>query len=203
MLRSVQCANDLGQFLGAVVEAHRDGAGRRCRVGTEAPENVAHHIALRDLGGHRLHRGTPDLGLERVRRALGDDLAGVDDRDALRERIGFLEVLGCQEDRHTVLVGEAGHLVPERRPALDVEAGGRLVQEQQSRLVYERERQVESALHPAGVAADLAVGRIGQAHAVDQLIAAALRLGAGEAVHAGLEAHVLTRSQERVERRLL
>ena len=34
-------------------------------------------------------------------------------------------------------------------------------------------------------------------------IAAALRLGLGQAVHAGLKAHVLARGQERVERRLL
>ena len=101
------------------------------------------------------------------------------------------------------VVGETRDLVPERGAALDVEAGRRLVQEQDARLVDQRQREVEPALHAAGVAADLAVGCLGQPDPVDQLVAAALRLGLGDPVHPGLQAHVLAGGQERVERRLL
>ena len=87
--------------------------------------------------------------------------------------------------------------------ALRVEAGGGLVEEQDPRPVHQRQRQVEPALHAARVAAHLAVGRLGQAHALDQLVAAALALGLGQAVQRGLQAHVLARGQERVERGLL
>ena len=90
----------------------------------------------------------------------------VDDPDPVGEHIRLLEVLRGQEDRHSLLAGEPSNLVPERRPALRVEHGRRLVEEEDPRPVHERERQVEPALHPARVAADLAVGRLAQADAL-------------------------------------
>ena len=54
--------------------------------------------------------------------------------------------------------GEAADLGPERVAALRVEAGRRLVEEEDARAVDEREREVEAALHPARVRAHLAVG---------------------------------------------
>ncbi|MDH6626516.1 hypothetical protein M2271_004333 [Streptomyces sp. LBL] len=50
-----------------------------------------HHIDP-DAAGHRL---------ELVRRAVGDDPAGVDDRDPVGELVGLLQVLGGQQDRRT------------------------------------------------------------------------------------------------------
>ena len=55
-------------------------------------------------------------------------------------------------------LGEPLDLLPERGAALDVEAGRRLVEEEDPRAVHERQRQVEPALHPARVAPHLAVG---------------------------------------------
>ena len=69
--------------------------------------------------------------------------------------------------------------------------------------VHERQREVEAALHAARVAADLAVGRLGEADALEQLGAAAGALGLGQAVQAALEVHVLAPGQEVVERGLL
>ena len=69
--------------------------------------------------------------------------------------------------------------------------------------VHEREREVEAALHAAGVAADLAVGRVGEADALEQLGAAAAALALGQAVQRGLEAQVLAAGEQRVERGLL
>ena len=69
--------------------------------------------------------------------------------------------------------------------------------------VDQRQRQVEAAPHPAGVAADAAVGRLGEPDALDQLVAARAALGLGHAVKGGLQAHVLAGGQVRVERRLL
>ena len=64
--------------------------------------------------------GDDDVGadgaLEVGGRALGDDLAVVDDADAVGERVGLLEVLGGEEDRHAQLVVEPAHLVPARVP---------------------------------------------------------------------------------------
>ena len=60
-------------------------------------------------------------------------------------------------------------LVPQRAAALRVQARGRLVEEEDRRPVHERQGEVEAALHAAGVAADLAVGRLGQPDALEQL----------------------------------
>ena len=40
-----------------------------------------------------------DLGLQALGRPLGDDLAGIDDRQPLAELVGLLQVLGGEEDR--------------------------------------------------------------------------------------------------------
>ena len=74
-------------------------------------------------------------------------------------------------------------LLPERRAALRIETGRRLVEEEDARPVDEREREVEPPLHPAGVAADLAVGRLGEADALEQLVRA--RAGAPRAAGPG------------------
>ena len=69
--------------------------------------------------------------------------------------------------------------------------------------VHERQREVEPAPHAARVAAHAAVGRLGQADALDQLVAARARSAFGHAVQGGLQAHVLARGEVRVERGLL
>ena len=67
-------------------------------------------------------------------------------------------------------------LLPQRGPALRIEAGRRLVEEQHPRPVDERQGQVEAALHPARVPADAAVGGTGQLHPLEQLLPALLAL---------------------------
>ena len=104
--------------------------------------------------------------LQLVGRALGDDAAVVDDADPVRELVGLLEVLRGEEDRHAELVVEPAHLVPHAGPADGIEAGGRLVEEQDLGVVHERGREVEPALHAARVGADRAVERVAE---VDQL----------------------------------
>ena len=104
-----------------------------------------------------------DLGLQRLGRALGDDAAAVDDRHPVGEHVGLLEVLRGEEHRDAVVGGQAPDLLPQRAAALRVQARGRLVEEQHGRVVDERQREVEPALHAARVAADLAVGRLGEA----------------------------------------
>jgi hypothetical protein len=78
--------------------------------------------------------------------SLGDDLAAVDDADAVGEHVGLLEVLGREEDGHAV-AGQAADLVPQRGTALRVQARGGLVEEQQARAVHEREAEIQAALH--------------------------------------------------------
>ena len=85
----------------------------------------------------------------------------------------------------------------------DVEPGRRLVEEEDPRPVDERERQVEPALHPARVAAHLAVGGLGRGRRGEELVRARAALRARERLERRLQAQVLAAGQERVERGLL
>ena len=178
----------------------REFAAERLAVGSE---RGGEPLAIGLVGRDRVHARQPDLGLERGRRALGDDVPVVDDPDPVGEHVGLLEVLRGQEDGDAVLAGEPRDLVPESRAALDVEPGRRLVEEEDPRPVHERQRQVEPALHPARVAADLAIGRLAQADAVEELLRTRLPLGPRDPLQRRLQAQVVASRQHRVERRLL
>ena len=147
--------------------------------------------------------GRPTSAFSASGRALGDDPALVDDADAVGEDVGLLEVLRGQHHGDAVLARQARDLFPEVGAALGIEAGRGLVEEEDAGRVHERKREVEAALHAAGVAAHLAVRGVGQADALEQLGAAADALALGQAVQRGLEAQVLATRQQRVERGLL
>ena len=109
-----------------------------------------------------------DLPLQLVGRAEGDDLAVVDDRDAVAERVRLLEVVRRQEHGRAG-VAQLAHLVPHPRAALRIEARRRLVEEQQLRQVHEPDADVEPALLPAGIGLRRAVGAVGELERGDQL----------------------------------
>ena len=127
----------------------------------------------------------------------------VDDPDAVGEDVGLLEVLGGQEDRDPVLAREPRHLRPERVAALRVEAGRRLVEKEDARLVDQRQREVETALHPARVGLHFAVGGLREPDALEQRFASLPALRLGHAVQRRLQAQVLAAGEQRVERGLL
>ena len=91
--------------------------------------------------------------------AGGDDAALGDDRDAVRERLGFLEVVSGQHDR--AAVGEqAAHAGPKRFARLDVESDGGFVEEQHLRAAADRHRELRLALLAAGKFAVAAIGEL-------------------------------------------
>ncbi len=156
-------------------------------------------LAMRD----RMHARSADLGLELGRRSLGHDLPLVDDPHTVGEDVGLLEVLGREEDRHSVLSPQAGDLFPERRPALRVETRGRLVEEQDARPVNQRQREVEPSLHASRVAGDLAVACVGEPDALEEIVRASASLILPHALERRLEAEVVPPGQERIERGFL
>ena len=139
------------------VELHRERARPRRGLGAEAAKQRAQPLELVGRLGHDLDGRLADLRLQLRRRALGDDPAVVDDPDAVGEHVGLLEVLRREEDGHALLAREPPDLVPERGAALRVEAGRRLVEEEDRRVVDQCEREVEPALHAARVGAHFAV----------------------------------------------
>ena len=74
----------------------------------------------------------------------------VDDRDPVAQRVGLVEVVGREEHGHA-LGAQPAHLVPHVGAALRVQAGGRLVQEQDLRVVDDAQRDVHPPALTAGV----------------------------------------------------
>ncbi len=169
----------------------------------EAAEQLTQPVEIAVLLGHDLDRRLADLSLQFRGRSLGDDLAVIDDPDAIGQHVRLLEVLRGQEDRDAFFPGKASDLLPERGAALWVEARGRLVEEENRRIVDQRQREIEAALHAAGVRSDLAVGGVREPDAVEQRLLKAPASVTLDAVQRRLQPEVLAARQERVERRLL
>ena len=186
----VHGAHDVGEPE-PVPEPHGDVPRRRERL-AELREELGDPGTILVGPGNRVHARTADLGLQRGGRPLGDDLALVDDPDPVREDVRLLEVLRRQEDGDAFLPAQAGDLLPERRAALRVETGRRLVEEEDARHVDEREREVEAALHPARVARHLPVAGVREPDALEELVGLRLPLvlrgrpGASPAAAGGL-----------------
>jgi len=74
-------------------------------------------------------------------------------------------------DEHgAALVAEATQETPDIPDAGGIEAVGRLVENQQLRVLQERRRQPEALLHPQRIGSQAIVGPIGQADAVQRVV---------------------------------
>ena len=98
-----------------------------------------------------------------------NDLAFVDDADAVGHLLGFLDVMRGQDD------GDAGgaqiaHHLPHVLAQFDVDAGGRLVEEQDLRLVRQRFGDQHAPLHAAGQRDDLGVLLVPQRQRAQHLL---------------------------------
>ena len=91
-----------------------------------------------------------DAALELVGGALGDQPPVVEHRDPVGELVGLVQVLGGEEDRDPV-GDEVADDLPHGAAAARVEAGGRLVEEDDARVADQGHREVEPAPHAAGV----------------------------------------------------
>ena len=79
----------------------------------------------------------------------GEELAAGDDSDAVSERLGLIEIVRRQHDRRA-LVGEAADELPEVATSLRVEAGRRLVEEEQFWPADDAQADVDAPLLAAG-----------------------------------------------------
>ena len=103
-----------------------------------------------------------------ARRALGDDPPAVHDHQPVAELLGLVHVVRGEHQRDALLL-EPEQPLPHEVAGLRVEAGGRLVEQQQLGLVDQRPGDGEPSLHAAGERIDLAVGPVGELHEVEQL----------------------------------
>ena len=76
-----------------------------------------------------------------------------------------------KEDGHAELAVQPADLLPDGLAAGRIQTFRRLIEEEQARAVDERARQVQPALHPAGISLDLPVGGVDKAQELQQLVA--------------------------------
>ncbi len=92
----------------------------------------------------------------------------VDDREAVAQGVGLVEVVGREEDGGAGRA-QAPDLVPHAGAGLGVEAGGGLVEEQQARAVDHADGDVEAAAHAAGVGVRRAVAGVREVDGREEL----------------------------------
>ena len=102
-----------------------------------------------------------------ARGALGGEPAVVHHHQAVAELLGLVHVVGG-DDQGDPLLLEPVEAVPQEVAGLGVEAGGRLVEDQQLRLGDEGPGDGEPALHPPRQRLDLVVGPVGQLGELEQ-----------------------------------
>src|SRR5437588_656169 len=135
-------------------------------------------------------------------RALGDELAFVENADPVAEALRFLHVMRRVEHGQT---GPAESLdaLQDGVAALGIDTDGRLVQHEQSRLVEQAGGDGQAALHAAGVGVHPFVCPVGQAHQFETGRHALVARSASQAIQASEEAQVLSGGEVGIESDLL
>ena len=179
------------------------GLGRQHRLAAEdAADDVAGERLVGAGGELQLERRAADRGLQLVGRALRDLAAAVDDRDPVGELIGLVEVLRGQQDRAAV-----GDQVPDRVPHLAagarVQAGGRLVEEDQRRPRDQARREVQPAPHAARELRQRPVGGLLEPELLEQAAARSREPRPSAALQASEQPQVLAGREVLVDRRVL
>ena len=164
-------------------------ARRRPEDGDGLTPRLGHHL------DHDALLGPP----QRVGAVHGQDAAPVDERDP-GAALGLVEV-GCRQEQGEALALETGEELPEVAPRDGVDAGGRLVEDEELRRVDEGADEGELLLHAAGEPVGEAVAERRHAHHLEQRVPA--RGIAAHVVDLGEEGHVLVHGEVAVERELL
>ena len=142
---------------------------RRCLE--DARENVLRRDRALPLRPAHLDHCAAETRLQLRRRVLRDHFSTVDDGDFFGEQIRFFEVLR-REKNGRAFVGQLADRVPQRAPALRVEARRRLVQEKNGRAVHQRRGNVEATAHPTRVGLHGTICGIRKVEPFEQLVRA-------------------------------
>ncbi len=94
-------------------------------------------------------------------RALADDLAFVHDHQPIAELLGFVHVVGGDDQCHPFLL-EAIEPIPQKVTGLGIESRGGLVEDQHLRSVDQPAGNRQTTLHPSGERLHLALAPIAE-----------------------------------------
>src|SRR2546423_1125185 len=176
-LLEARAANDEAFELAVLGERLRGQLVEDARRAVGLEDDVAAVLAVADLGGRR---GADQVG----RRADRDDLAASENRDAIGQALGLVEVVRRENDRLAEAAKRAQGL-PGLAARVRVEAGRRLVEEDQLGVADEREAEVEAAALPTRKAANYLVSLLAEADQLDDVVyRTRVRVVAGEQAQA-------------------
>ena len=94
------------------------------------------------------------------RRALGNNLAVVYDRQPIAQTLGFVHVVSSEQDRPPVALERAND-IPQLAAALRIKSRRGLVQKQNLWIAHQRRRYRQTLALPAGEFADPGIGFLG------------------------------------------
>src|SRR3989440_6875719 len=136
---------------------------------------------------------------ELTRRAFGDDLPARDDEESVAEPLGLLHVVRRDEDGEARQSSKLFEALPDFLPDVWVEARGRLVEDEQARLVQKCARDHEPALHAAGQLDDARAGALLESDEAQEFVRAFFSDGARQLEVACVDEKVLADCDVRVE----
>ena len=142
------------------------------------------------------------LTLEVVRGVEGNDLAMVDDGDAVAV-LSLVHVVGREEDGEVLLTAEIANILPDAVAGLRIESQRRLVEEQHSREMYEAPCDLKPSFHSTGVRTDVALATVPESHQGKKRLRTLLADLLRNAVGQGVKHDVLLGRQVVVESRVL
>ncbi len=174
------------------------GIARGRAVGEGRQRRLACGEVLRRHDGH-VDALTAHSQLELGRGARGHHAAVVEQDDVIGQVVGFVEVLSGQQQGHPI-AHELLEEVPELDAAGRIQTGGGLVEEQHRWRGHQRGGQVEAAAHSSGEGLHQAVGVVGKAQPLEQLVGARSRHRAGQVIEAPHELEVRAGGEQAVDR---
>ncbi len=127
----------------------------------------------------------PEPGDQLTGRAQGYGASMVHDRHSVAEALGFVHVMGGQQNRPAIRFEDLDQL-PELPTGLGVEPGGRLVQEEQFGISYQGAGEGQPLLLAAGELTHAGMGLLLQLHHADHVCR-----GGTTAIEAAEEPHGL------------
>ena len=150
------------------------------------------------VGVHRDDRVGPDRLLQLLGRAERQDLAPIHDPDAIAQLVGLLHVVRRQHDGLAAGV-QARDDLPQADPALRVEAGRRLVEEQDGGVVQQRAGDHQPLREAARERHHGRLCPFGQVEPHEQVVGGGARGGGPHSEEAAVEVQVLPHGQRAVE----
>ena len=204
--RLVRPADVLGERAAVGEHARRQVRADRRQVARDRVEAAAvlAHAAARDAAQEADGVRMPRVVQHLLGRALLDHLAGVEDADLGAHLADHAEVVADEEHGRVELglqlVDEVEHLGLDRR----VEAGRRLVEDQQGRIDAERHRDHDALLHAARELVRVALHdrlRVGDLHLLQHRQRAIARLRPARAARGEDLGQLLADADRRVQRR--